>query len=271
MERDGLQRFISQTSHRILTREEEHRLAVRKQAGDRAAFDSLVMHNVRLVYSLARRQTNSGVPLDDLIQYGLLGLIRAVQKFEPGRGFKLSTYATWWIRQAIDRGIVNQEQTIRVPTHVNARVRKMVATARSLEARLGRGPTDDELCAALKIDPAKLAALREANRTVLSLDWETFGGDGNPFDTAHARWLVSDTDVAGDAENADVVVDLYAALERLGARERQVVEWRYGLNGSREHSFQEIGDLLGLTRARAQQIEARALAKMRTVMRIAAA
>lgn len=253
---------MAQTSHRILTREEERRLAMRKDAGDQEAFDKLVLHNVRLVYSLARRWANSSVPLDDLIQYGILGLIHAVEKFDHARGFKFSTYATWWIKQAIDRGVTNSERGIRLPAHVDAEIRRLKRAEREL-AEASEDVTDDDLAALLGLGVEKLCELRRVSQTVLSLDGFT-RDDGEAVDID--SWAIADEEtsvedgVLGDA----LTIDVRIALDSLPTRDRRVIELRYGFDGGDGHTLEEIGREIGVTRERVRQIEIRALEALRT-------
>ncbi len=257
MERDGLQTFMNQAKHRILTGEEERSLARRAQAGDRRAHDELVLHNIRLVYSIARRYVPGPLPLDDLMQEGTLGLIRAVEKFDPDRGFKLSTYATWWIKQAVQRAIHGKGRVIRLPTHVAEQLDRMRRHETKLEVKLGRKPTDDELSKSTGLTVAQIDDLRQLPPAALSLD-AFVHDDGTPADVAEMgvvdRAEESD-DFAVELARRD---ELEKALRTLTDRQREVVMLRFadGL------TFQEIGDQLGLTRERVRQITGEALKRL---------
>lgn len=261
MERDGLQTFIAQTNHRILTREEERRLSVRIQQGDKQALDDLVLHNVRLVYSIARRWMGGDTPLDDLIQFGMLGLIRAAQKFDGEKGFKFSTYATWWIVQAIDRGVTNCERTIRLPISVDAPIRKLAKLEREA-AQEGRDLSDADAADLLDLTEARVRELRTLAQRTLNLEG-FIGPDGDVINEAQAFAVLDDEyDWLQHA-------DLRRAFGRLTARQRAVVTLRHGLDGGDELTFDQIGERFGTTRSAAQQIHARALASMRTQMQAA--
>jgi RNA polymerase primary sigma factor len=244
---------------RLLTAAEERELARRKDLGDEAAKRRLIESNLRLVMSIARNYTNSGVPLLDLIQEGNLGLIRAVEKFDGSRGFKLSTYATWWIRQAISRAIADQGRTIRLPVHVVDQVRRVTRAKRLLTQKLGRDPLIPEIALETGLEPKRITDLLELIEDPVSL--ETPVGDGDSIYGDLLEDANSDQPEAVTAERlreAEVV----AALERLNPRMRQVLELRYGLAGERPRSLEEVGGLLGVTRERVRQLEASAFREL---------
>jgi len=220
-----------------------------------------VEHNLKLVIATAKDYRNMGVPFVDLIQEGNVGLLRAVEKFDHERGFKFSTYAIWWIRQALVRAIQNQSRTIRVPSHLHEVLRKYQRERRRLETELGRAPTLEEAAKAAKIPVDQAERLDRISREPVSLETEIAGTDSkklvdvlkDPTAGRHADEL--DRDRLGDA--------LERTLDRLPARERQILVWRYGLEGETEHTLEQIGQRLGLSRERVRQLESRALAVLR--------
>jgi RNA polymerase primary sigma factor len=247
---------------RLLTAEEERELARRKDAGDEAAKAKLIESNLRLVMSITRNYTKAGVPLLDLIQEGNLGLIRAVEKFDWRLGFKLSTYATWWIRQAVARALADQGRTIRLPVHVAEQARKMLRSRRILTQKLNRDPTVDEIAQDSGFTPERVRELFELVEDPVSL--ETPVGDGESLygdliedtkqdqpDTATAKQLRS--------------VELAEALGLLNPRMRRVLTMRFGLEGQPPRTLEEVGADLGITRERVRQLESRALRELRTV------
>jgi RNA polymerase primary sigma factor len=243
----------------LLTAAEERELARRKDQGDEEAKRRLIESNLRLVMSIARNYVNSGVPLLDLIQEGNLGLIRAVEKFDGSRGFKLSTYATWWIRQAITRAIADQGRTIRLPVHVVDQVRRVMKARRILIQEVGRDPTTEEIAAKAGFEPKRVTELLELIEDPVSL--ETPVGDG---DSLYGD-LLEDT----KSEQPEVITaerlreaDVMAAVGKLNERMRRVLELRYGLTGDRPRSLEEVGTILGVTRERVRQLEASAFREL---------
>ena len=247
---------------RLLTAEEERELARRKDEGDEAAKAKLIESNLRLVMSITRNYTKAGVPLLDLIQEGNLGLIRAVEKFDWRLGFKLSTYATWWIRQAVARALADQGRTIRLPVHVAEQVRKMLRSRRILTQKLNRDPTVEEIAKDSGLTPERVRELFELVEDPVSLetpvgDGESLYGDliedthGDQPDTATAKQLRS--------------VELSEALLHLNPRMRRVLTMRFGLEGQSPRTLEEVGTDLGITRERVRQLESRALRELRTL------
>jgi RNA polymerase primary sigma factor len=244
----------------LLTAEEEVSLAKRIERGDAAARRHLIEANLRLVVSVARRYVGRGMLFLDLIQEGNVGLMRAVEKFDWRRGFKFSTYATWWIRQAITRGIADQARTIRVPVHMVETINRMSRTQRQLSQTLGRDPTDEELAASLEVTLDRLAHIRRVAQEPVSLEAPT--RDEEEGELGH---FIEDDERARPVAATDRKLrreEVTQALEQLGHRERKVLELRYGLSGGDPMTLEEIGKLFGITRERIRQIEGRALLKL---------
>ncbi len=258
---DALQLFLNEVGrHPLLTALEEVELAKQIERGDKAAKDRMINSNLRLVVSIAKKYQGHGLSLLDLIQEGIIGLIRAVEKFDWRRGFKFSTYATWWIRQAVQRGVANKAREIRIPVHIVDRERKIARAERELVAKLGRAPTEEEVSKASKLPLKQVREVREAARAVTSLD-RPVGEEG---DTSFGD-LVAGQDVPPE-ERLLVSLEqdvLRRAVEGLPEREQEVVKLRYGLNGDTDpKSLEEIGRRLGLTRERVRQLEAEALERL---------
>jgi len=225
------------------------------------AKQELTQANSRLVISMAKRYLGQGVPFLDLIQEGNLGLMRAVEKFDWRRGNKFSTYATWWIRQSLTRGLADQGRTIRVPVHMNDRIRKVYAVAHALETELGRRPSPTEIAAELDMDVDKVELALKASRRSISLE-KPVGHEGE----SELGQFIEDDTSEDPLESASLDLlrsDVEDVLQGLSAREQRVLELRYGLRGHRAYTLKEVGKIFGLTRERVRQIEKEALRKLR--------
>ncbi len=246
----------------LLTPAEERELARRKDEGDEWAKRRLIECNLRLVMSITRNYVNSGVPLLDLIQEGNLGLIRAVEKFDYRMGFKLSTYATWWIRQAVTRAIADQGRTIRLPVHVVDQVRRVMRARRVLTQKLNRDPLPEEIAQESGIELKRVHELFDLVEDPVSL--ETPVGDG---DSMYGDMLEDENSEQPEAVLAELLrgVELQEALASLNERMRHVLELRFGLNGQIPKTLEEVGTELGVTRERVRQLESRALRELQAV------
>jgi RNA polymerase primary sigma factor len=245
----------------LLTAEQEVLLAKRYEAGDQSARDALVFANVRLVASVARKYQNRGMPLEDLMQEGLIGLLRAVEKFNYRRGFRFSTYATHWIRQAVSRALANQGRSIRLPAHIVDAIARVARIRDELHLSLGRPPSRAELAAAAGYTEQKLATLLRSALQPVSLE-APVGEDG---DTQLGDFVqaCSEESPLEQAVMGHVKEQVEAALSVLNARERDVISLRFGLGDEEPHTLEQTGKRLQITRERARQIEAKALEKLR--------
>jgi RNA polymerase primary sigma factor len=254
---DALQLFLNEIRrYPLLSAAEEVELTKRVERGDMAAKERMINSNLRLVVSLAKKYQGHDLPLLDLIQEGIFGLIRAVEKFDWRKGYKFSTYATFWIRQAIQRGIANKARTIRIPVHIGQRERKIAKVERELATKLARPPSDEEIAAAAELPLNQVEEVREAARTITSLD-RPVGEEG---ESSLGDLLPSDAPEPQDEVSVSLRRQtLERALDQLPERERDVVTLRFGFGGEEPAPLRETGRRLGLSPERVRQIEARAL------------
>jgi RNA polymerase primary sigma factor len=248
----------------LLNAEQEATLAARIKSGDKAARDQMIGSNLRLVVTIAQDYLNLGLPLSDLVSEGTIGLTKAVERFDPTKGAKLSTYAAWWIKQSIKLALSNQVKTIRLPVHLLEKISKVRRVAFEMAHDLGREPTDDELAEAIGMRPERVGELRNGSVRPMSLDAMVSDDESVEFGE-----VIADEEAQTSYEwlrDRDLQVHLKGALQLLDAREKKIVLERFGLHGGQPKTLDQIGQGIGVTRERIRQLQARALSKLRRTL-----
>jgi RNA polymerase primary sigma factor len=261
----GLNKYLANISRvPLLSAEQELALATKVRNGDKAARDQMIRSNLRLVVTIAQDYLNFGLPLADLMSEGTIGLTKAVERFDPSKGAKLSTYAAWWIKQSIKLALSNQVKTVRLPVHLLEKISKVRRVAFEMAHDLGREPTDDELAEAIGMRPERIGELRNGSVRQLSLDAAVAEDDSVEFGETIADegaqtsfdWLC-DRDLQGH---------LKTALKLLDDREKKILLERFGLNGGQPKTLEQVGETIGVTRERIRQLQTRALSKLRRAL-----
>ena len=264
-ERSGIKLYLQEIGQiNLLTPEQEVQLAKRIAEGDKQARDMMIRANLRLVVKIANDYSNYGLPLNDLISEGNIGLIKAVERFDPGRGAKLSTYAAWWIKQSIKRALANQSKAIRLPVHLVDKIAKMRRVISQLTDELEREPTDEEVGIVLGIPVNKVAHLKSVSVRPASLDAPVGEDEGTSFGD-----LIGDEQALNPFENLrekSFTSDISDMLEQLDEREEKIIRLRFGLDGDSPKTLEEVGSIFDITRERVRQLQNMAIKKMRNLM-----